>query len=166
MASRGRHGSMNFVAMRRVRRCGLRVAFVAHTQEFRCSAVRTPLWATPCLRRIRTPKNFVSLAVRAPLWAAHCRDCSPCTETFVALQCARCCGLRVVFVASDRPSILFPLRRARRCGLRVVFIASDNPSISFALPCCIRLPKTFVALQCMIFFSIGLLVSYGFMFFL
>ena len=59
---------------------------------------------------------------------------------------------RVVFVASDRPSILFPLRRARRCGLRVVFIASDNPSISFALPCCIRLPKTFVALQCMIFF--------------
>ena len=31
-------------------------------------------------------------------------------------------------------------------------IASDNPSISFALPCCIRLPKTFVALQCMIFF--------------
>ena len=95
---------------------------------------------------------FVSLAVRAPLWAAHCRDCSPCTETFVALQCARCCGLRVVFVASDRPSILFPLRRARRCGLRVVFIASDNPSISFALPCCIRLPKTFVALQCMIFF--------------
>ena len=38
MASRGRHGSMNFVAMRRVRRCGLRVAFVAHTQEFRCSA--------------------------------------------------------------------------------------------------------------------------------
>ena len=49
-------------------------------------------------------------------------------------------------------SVLFPLRRARRCGLRVVFIASDNPSISFALPCCIRLPKTFVALQCMIFF--------------
>ena len=83
---------------------------------------------------------------------------------FVALQCARCCGLRVAF-ASDRPSILFPLRRARRCGLRVVFIASDNPSISFALPCCIRLPKTFVALQCMIFFSIGLLVSYRFMFF-
>ena len=111
-----------------------------------------PLWAARCLRRIRQPRLFVSLAVRAPLWAAHCRDCSPCTETFVALQCARCCGLRVVFVASDRPSILFPLRRARRCGLRVVFIASDNPSISFALPCCIRLPKTFVALQCMIFF--------------
>ena len=105
-----------------------------------------------CLRRIRQPRLFVSLAVRAPLWAAHCRDCSPCTETFVALQCAHCCGLRVVFVASDRPSILFPLRRARRCGLRVVFIASDNPSMSFALPCCIRLPKTFVALQCMIFF--------------
>ena len=84
--------------------------------------------------------------------SAHCRDCSPCAETFVAAQCARCCGLRVVFVASDRPSILFPLRRARRCGLRVVFIASDNPSISFALPCCIRLPKTVVALQCMIFF--------------
>ena len=66
MASRGRHGSMNFVAMRRVRRCGLRVAFVAHTQEFRCSAVRTPLWATHCLRRIRMPKNFVCIAVLHP----------------------------------------------------------------------------------------------------
>ena len=57
---------MNFVAMRRVRRCGLRVAFVAHTQEFRCSAVRTPLWAARCLHRIRQPKHFVCIAVLHP----------------------------------------------------------------------------------------------------
>ena len=123
-----------------------------------------PLWAARCLRRIRQPRLFVSLAVRAPLWAAHCRDCSPCTETFVALQCARCCGLRVVFVASDRPSILFPLRRARRCGLRVVFIASDNPSISFALLHPTAQDLRWLAMHD--FFSIGLLVSYRFMFFL
>ena len=143
--------SKNFVSLQCVRRCGLRIAWLLPNDRTNFVALQ-PLWAARCLRRIRQPRLFVSLAVRAPLWAAHCRDCSPCTETFVALQCARCCGLRVVFVASDRPSILFPLRRARRCGLRVVFIASDNPSISFALPCCIRLPKTFVALQCMIFF--------------
>ena len=144
--------SKNFVSLQCVRRCGLRIAWLLPNDRTNFVALQ-PLWAARCLRRIRQPRLFVSLAVRAPLWAAHCRDCSPpCTETFVALECARCCGLRVVFIASDRPSILFPLRRARRCGLRVVFIASDNPSISFALPCCIRLPKTFVALQCMIFF--------------
>ena len=92
------------------------------------------------------PRLFVSLAVRAPLWAAHCRDCSPCTETFVALQCARCCGLRVVFVASDRPTFCFlcgahaavgcslssshPTTQAFRLHCRV---ASDCPRPS--LPC-------------------------------
>ena len=58
------------------------------------------------------------------------------SKTHCSLVPLRRCGLRVVIVASDRPSILFPLRRPRRCGLRVVFIASDNPSISFVLPCC------------------------------
>ena len=140
--------SKNFVSLQCVRRCGLRIAWLLPNDRTTFVALQ-PLWAARGLRRIRQPRLFVS---RAPLWAAHCRDCSPCTETFVALQCARCSGLRVVFVASDRPSILLPLRRARRCGLRIVFIASDNPSISFALPCYIRLPKTFVALQCMFFF--------------
>ena len=82
MASRGRHGSMNFVAMRRVRRCGLRVAFFAHTQEFRCSAARTPLWATHCLRRIRMPKNFVALRC-VPSDSPVSRSCKtyPVTQT-------------------------------------------------------------------------------------
>ena len=44
MASRGRHGSMNFVAMRRVRRCGLRVAFVASNN----TSISFPL---QCVRR-------------------------------------------------------------------------------------------------------------------
>ena len=152
IASRGSHGSMNFVAVRCVRRCGLRIAFVAHAQEFRCSAVRTPLWATHCLRCIRMPK------------------------TFVALQCVRRCGPRIVFVASDRPSILFPLRRVRRCGLRVVFVASDNPSISFPLQCVRRcglrvavLHPTAQDLRCSAmhdFFFYRLTCSYRFMFFL
>ena len=82
MASRGRHGSMNFVAMRRVRRCGLRVAFFAHTQEVRCSAARTPLWATHCLRRIRMPKNFVALRC-VPSDSPVSRSCKtyPVTQT-------------------------------------------------------------------------------------
>ena len=65
-------------------------------KRFRCSAVRVPLWAAHCLRRIRMSQNVVSLqlarrcgprvavvshpnseecrfsAVRAPLWATHC----------------------------------------------------------------------------------------------
>ena len=44
MASRGRHGSMNFVAMRRVRRCGLRVVFVASNN----TSISFPL---QCVRR-------------------------------------------------------------------------------------------------------------------
>ena len=36
---------------------------------------------------------------------------------------------------------------------------------TLALPCCIRLPITIAALQCMIFFSIGLLVLIGLCFF-
>ena len=106
-------------------RCGLRAVFVASD---------SPGFSFPlqCARRCRP---------RIAAIAAH-----------VPRPSLLCCGLRAVFVVFDRPSILFPLRRARRYGLRVVFIASANPSISFALPCYIRLPKTFVALQCIIFF--------------
>ena len=45
------------------------------------------------------------------------------------------------------------------------FPCSACAAVGCALPCCIRLPKTFVALQCMIFFSIGLLVLIGLCFF-
>ena len=68
-------------------------------KRFRCSAVRVPLWAAHCLRRIRMSQNVVSLqlarrcgprvavvshpnseecrfsAVRAPLWATHWFRC-------------------------------------------------------------------------------------------
>ena len=151
IASRGSHGSMNFVAVRCVRRCGLRIAFVAYAQEFRCSAERTPLWATHCLRRIRMPKNFV------------------------ALQCVRRCGPRIAFVAAEcrRISWLCSAYAAVGCALSSShpttqafrFPCSACAAVGCALPCCIRLPKTFVALQCMIFFSIGLLVLIGLCFF-
>ena len=94
---------------------------------------------------------------------------------FVALRCVRRCGLRIAYVASDRPSILFPLRRVRRCGLRVVFVASDNPSISFPLQCVRRcglrvavLHPTAHDLRCSAmhdFFFYRLTCSYRFMFF-
>ena len=144
MASRGRHGSMNFVAMRRVRRCGLRVAFVAHTQEFRCSAARTPLWATHCLRRIRMPKNFVHLLLQVfqqetlsssntdVIFLGSIDIMSEGTRTsimgsikrisYLCNAYASCCGLRIVFVASNNTSISFPLQCVRRCGLRTAVL--------------------------------------------
>ena len=76
----------NFVALQCARRCGLRIAFVAseclrislrcgacaavgralrlsqpNAEEFRGSAVRTPLWVAYCVCRIRMLKNIVSL---------------------------------------------------------------------------------------------------------
>ena len=41
------------------------------------------------------------------------------------------------------------------------FPCSACAAVGCALPCCIRLPITIAALQCMIFFSIGLLVLIG-----
>ena len=121
-------------------------------------------------------------AFRFPCSACAAVGCAlPCCirlpKTFVALQCVRCCGLRIVFVASDRPSILFPLRRVRRCGLRVVFVASDNPSISFPLQCVRRCGLRIAVLHptdcprpsllCNAwFFFYRLTCSYRFMFFL
>ena len=100
--SRGSHGSSNLAAPQCVRRCGLRIAFVAaagfkisslcsahapegcvlpsshpNAEDFRCSAVRTPLWVAYCVCCFRMRKNFVSL------------------HHFVALRCARRCGLRI-----------------------------------------------------------------------
>ena len=100
--SRGSHGSSNLVAPQCVRRCGLRIAFVAsagfkisslcsahaaagcvlpsshpNAEDFRCCAVRTPLWVAYCVCCFRMRKNFVSL------------------HHFVALRCARRCGLRI-----------------------------------------------------------------------
>ena len=100
--SRGSHGSSNLAAPQCVRRCGLRIAFVAsagfkisslcsahapvgcvlpsshpNAEDFRCCAVRTPLWVAYCVCCFRTRKNFVSL------------------HHFVALRCARRCGLRI-----------------------------------------------------------------------
>ena len=45
------------------------------------------------------------------------------------------------------------------------FPCSACAAVGCALPCCIRLPITIAALQCMIFFSIGLLVLIGLCFF-
>ena len=113
IASRGSHGSMNFVAARCVRRCGLRIAFVAHAQEFRCSAVRTPLWATHCLRRIRMPKNFV------------------------ALQCVRRCGPRIAFVAAEcrRISWLCSAYAAVGCILRLSHPNAEEYRLFAAFRC-------------------------------
>ena len=138
IASRGSHGSMNFVAVRCVRRCGLRIAYVAHAQEFRCSAVRTPLWATHCLRRIRMPKNFV------------------------ALQCVRRCGPRIAFVAPEcrRISWLCSAYAAVGCILRLSHPNAEEYRLFAAFRCSavrtplwaarclrrIRQPKHFVSL--------------------
>ena len=113
IASRGSHGSMNFVAVRCVRRCGLRIAFVAHAQEFRCSAERTPLWATHCLRRIRMPKNFV------------------------ALQCVRRCGPRIAFVAAEcrRISWLCSAYAAVGCILRLSHPNAEEYRLFAAFRC-------------------------------
>ena len=46
------------------------------------------------------------------------------------------------------------------------FPCSACAAVGCALPCCIRLPITIAALQCMIFFFYGLTCSYRFMFFL
>ena len=55
------------------------------------------------------------------------------------------------------------------CGLYVVFIASDNPSISFVHFVCVTvLHPTAQDLRCLVmhdFFSISLLIFYRFMFF-
>ena len=48
-----------------------------NADDFRCSAVRTPLWVAYCVCCFRMRKNFVSL------------------HHFVALRCARRCGLRI-----------------------------------------------------------------------
>ena len=175
IASRGSHGSMNFVAVRCVRRCGLRIAFVAHAQKFRCSAERTPLWATHCLRRIRQPKHFVSLAVRAPLWAAHCRVASDCPRpsllcnAYAAAGCALSSSHPTVqafcFLCGAYAAVGCALSSSHPTTQAFRFPCSACAAVGCALPCCIRLPKTFVALQCMIFFSIGLLVLIGLCFF-
>ena len=47
-------------------------------------------------------------------------------QYFVRLEddtrCVRCCGLRIVFVASNNTSISFPLQCVRRCGLRTAVL--------------------------------------------
>ena len=48
-----------------------------NAEDFRCCAVRTPLWVAYCVCCFRMRKNFVSL------------------HHFVALRCARRCGLRI-----------------------------------------------------------------------
>ena len=151
IASRGSHGSMNFVAVRCVRRCGLRIAFVAHAQEFRCSAVRTPLWATHCLRCIRMPKNFVALQCvrrcgpRIAFVAAECRRISWLCSAYAAVGCIlrlshpnaeeyrrfaafRCSAVRTPLWATHclcrirMPKDVVALRRVRRYGLRVALL--------------------------------------------
>ena len=84
-------------------------------KRFRCSAVRVPLWAAHCLRRIRMSQNAVSLqlarrcgphvavvshpnseecrfsAVRAPLWATHWFRCirMPKNMSMTLLRCPK-----------------------------------------------------------------------------
>ena len=121
--------------MRCVRRCGLRVAFVAHTQEFRCSAVRTPLWATHCLRRIRMPKNFAALRCvrrcrpRIAFVAAECRRISWLCSTYAAVGCV----LRLSHPNAEEYRLFEAFRCfacVRRCGLRTAFVASECRRLS------------------------------------
>ena len=68
----------------------------------------------------------------------------------------------------DACSIYFTGNICASClaPVRILSGSSACAAVGCALPCCIRLPKTFVALQCMIFFSIGLLVLIGLFFFI
>ena len=146
IASRCSHGSMNFVAVRCVRRCGLRIAFVAHAQAFRCSAVRSPQ-----RRRIRMPKNFVALQCvrrcgpRIAFVAAECRRISWLCSAYAAVGCIlrlshpnaeeyrlfaafRCSAVRTPLWAAHclcrirMPKDVVALRRVRRYGLRVALL--------------------------------------------
>ena len=133
------------------------------------------LWAARCLRRIRQPKHFVSLAVRAPLWAAHCRVASDCPRpsllcnAYAAAGCALSSSHPTVqafcFLCGAYAAVGCALSSSHPTTQAFRFPCSACAAVGCALPCCIRLPKTFVALQCMIFFSIGLLVLIGLCFF-
>ena len=67
------------------------------------------------------------------------------------MQCVRCCGLRIVFIASNNTSISFPLQCVRRCGLRTAVL---HPTAHHHR--CLAMHD---------FFSIGLLVLIGLCFF-
>ena len=92
-----------------------------NAEEFRCSAVRAPLWVARCHRRGGTPKTCVPrsahaavgcvlrlshpsaaefrlFAARAPLWAACCLRRIRMPKNFVALLCVRRCGLRIALL--------------------------------------------------------------------
>ena len=139
-------------------------------RDCRCSLVRPPLWAThwsartallvsanagvgDALRSLHpNAEEFRCSAVRAPLWAAHCRCRSGMPKTFVALQRARRCGLRVAFVASEHRSA----HAAVGCVLHVSHPrAAESRLFAARAPlwaaCCLRrtrMPKNFVALPC------------------
>ena len=123
------HMPKNFVALQCVRRCGLRIAFVASDCP-RPSLLCNAYAAAGC-----------ALSSSHPTVQAFCFLCG----AYAAVGCA---------LSSSHPTT-----QAFR------FPCSACAAVGCALPCCIRLPKTFVALQCMIFFSIGLLVLIGLCFF-
>ena len=81
----------HFVALRCVRRCWLRIAFVA---------VRTPLWVAYCLVASERTSSICSISCFCGAYAAV--GCA-----LPSLQCARRCGLRIAFVASDRSSYFY-----------------------------------------------------------
>ena len=106
--------------------------------DFRCSAVRTPLWVAYCVRRVRMLRKFRLSAARTPLWAACCLRCIRMPTTFVALQCARRCGLRIAFVASECGRISSLCAISLLCGA--------HAAVGCALLCYIRMPESVVAL--------------------
>ena len=82
-----------------------------NADDFRCSAVRTPLWVAYCVCCFRMRKNFVSL------------------HHFVALRCARRCGLRI--------AALHPNAGECRCSAsRQLFLRYFNMSPSKAESTC------------------------------
>ena len=113
--------------------------------------------------------------MRAPLWAAHCRVASDCPRpsllcnAYAAAGCALSSSHPTVqafcFLCGAYAAVGCALSSSHPTTQAFRFPCSACAAVGCALPCCIRLPKTFVALQCMIFFSIGLLVLIGLCFF-
>ena len=95
--------------------CALRSAHPNAEEVSSLCCARTPLWAACCFRRIRMPK------------------------TFVALQCARRCGLRIAFVASECGRISSLCAISLLCGA--------HAAVGCALLCRIRMPENVVALH-------------------
>ena len=122
-----------------------------------------------------TREGSIMTASDCGLWAAHCRVASDCPRpsllcnAYAAAGCALSSSHPTVqafcFLCGAYAAVGCALSSSHPTTQAFRFPCSACAAVGCALPCCIRLPKTFVALQCMIFFSIGLLVLIGLCFF-